>query len=44
MLYEVYASPEAFQTHWTGRSIQQVRQDTAGLQVSLTGVRCDLIE
>jgi quinol monooxygenase YgiN len=26
MLYEVYASPEAFQTHWTGRSIQQVRQ------------------
>jgi quinol monooxygenase YgiN len=44
MLYEVYASPEAFQTHWTGRSIQQVRQDTAGLQVSLTGVRSDLIE
>jgi quinol monooxygenase YgiN len=44
MLYEVYASPEAFQTHWTGPSIQQVRQDTAGLQVSLTGVRCDLIE
>jgi quinol monooxygenase YgiN len=23
MLYEVYASPEAFQTHWNGTSIQQ---------------------
>ena len=44
MLYEVYASPEAFQTHWTGSSIQQIRQDTAGMQVSMTGVRCNLVE
>jgi quinol monooxygenase YgiN len=44
MLYEVYASPEAFQTHWTGPSMQQVKEDTAGLQVSLSGVRCDLAE
>ena len=44
MLYEVYASPEAFQTHWNGTSIQQVKQETEGLQVSLTGVRCDLLE
>jgi quinol monooxygenase YgiN len=44
MLYEVYASPEAFQSHWTGASMQQIKQDTAGMQISLTGVRCDLAE
>ena len=44
MLYEVYASPEAFQAHWTGPSMQQVKQDAAGPQVSLSGVRCDLVE
>ena len=44
MLYEVYASPEAFEAHWTGPSIQQAKQDTTGLQVSLSGVRCDFVE
>jgi quinol monooxygenase YgiN len=44
MLYEVYASPEAFQAHWTGPSLQQIKRDSAGLQVSLTGVRCDIAE
>jgi quinol monooxygenase YgiN len=44
MLYEIYASPEAFEAHWTGPSIQQAKQDTTGLQVSLSGVRCDFIE
>jgi len=44
MLYEVYASPEAFQAHWTGPSMQQAKRDAAGLQVSLTGVRCDLAD
>jgi quinol monooxygenase YgiN len=44
MLYELYASPEAFQTHFNGPSIQQMRQESAGLQVSLTGVRCNLVE
>jgi quinol monooxygenase YgiN len=44
MLYEVYASPEAFQAHWTGPSMLQVKQDSAGLQVNLSGVRCDLVE
>jgi len=44
MLYEVYASPEAFRTHWNGASIQQMRQDAAELQVSLKGVRCNLVE
>ena len=44
MLYEVYASPEAFQAHLNGASIQQMRQETARLRVSLKGVRCDLVD
>ncbi|MDI4231795.1 antibiotic biosynthesis monooxygenase [Bradyrhizobium sp. 31Argb] len=44
MLYEVYASREAFDAHLTGASIQQMRHDSAGLQVSLNGVRCNLTE
>ena len=44
MLYEVYASPEAFEANWTGPSMQQAKQDTTGLQVSLSGVRCDFVE
>jgi len=44
MLYEVYASPDAFQAHWNGESMKQVRRDTEGIQASLSGVRCDLVE
>ena len=44
MLYELYASKEAFDEHWNGPSINQIRKDAAGLQASLTGVRCDLVE
>jgi quinol monooxygenase YgiN len=44
MLYEVYASSEAFDAHLTGASIKQMRRDSDGLQVSLKGVRCDLME
>jgi quinol monooxygenase YgiN len=44
MLYEVYASPEAFQAHWQGESMKQMRRDSEGLHVSLSGVRSDLIE
>jgi quinol monooxygenase YgiN len=44
MLYEVYASPEAFQAHWNGESMKQARQDTQGMVLSLTGVRCNLAE
>ena len=44
MLYEVYASPEAFEAHWTAQSMQQAKQDTTGLQVSLSGVRCDFVK
>jgi quinol monooxygenase YgiN len=44
MLYEVYADPEAFKAHWNGASMKQVRRDAGGLQVSLSGVRSDLVE
>jgi quinol monooxygenase YgiN len=37
MLYEVYASPEAFQTHWNGISIQQMKQEAAGTTGELRG-------
>ena len=44
MLYEVDASSEAFEAHWTGPSMLQAKQDTTSLQVSLSGVRCDFVE
>jgi quinol monooxygenase YgiN len=44
LLYELYESPEAFDAHWNGPSVQQTRQDAAGLSVSLTGTRCALVE
>jgi quinol monooxygenase YgiN len=44
MLYEVYESLEAFQAHWNGPSMQQMKQDAGALQVGLSGVRCDLAE
>ena len=44
MLYEVYASPEAFDAHWTGPSMQQAKQDTAGLMISMSGELCDFAE
>lgn len=40
MLYEVYASEEAFEAHMTGDSISKVRQNTPGMLVSLSGIRC----
>jgi quinol monooxygenase YgiN len=39
MLYEVYASSEAFVAHWNGPSKQQAERDFKGLKVSATGVR-----
>jgi quinol monooxygenase YgiN len=44
MLYELYSSKEAFDAHWNGASVQQVLKDAKDLQVSLNGVRCDLVE
>jgi quinol monooxygenase YgiN len=44
MLYEVYASPEAFEMHWNGASKQQANRDWEGLKISASGVRCEIIE
>ena len=44
LLYEVYASQEAFDAHWNGASMKQIRQEAAHLQVSLKGTRCNLVE
>ena len=43
MLYEVYASQEAFETHWNDRAKQAANKDLEHLRVSATGVRCDLV-
>jgi quinol monooxygenase YgiN len=44
MLYEVYASPAAFEAHWNGPSKQQANRDWEGLKASASGVRCDIAE
>jgi quinol monooxygenase YgiN len=44
MLYEVYASPEAFETHWHGPAKQEANRDLEPLRVSVSFVRCDLVE
>lgn len=44
LLYEVYASPEAFQTHWNGPSLEQMLKDAGHLQAGLTGIRCNPVE
>lgn len=44
LLYELYESLEAFQAHWNGASMKQVRADTAGIQSTMSGTRCDLVE
>jgi quinol monooxygenase YgiN len=44
MLYEVYASPEAFEAHWNGPSKQQAERNFRDLKVSASGVRCDVFE
>jgi len=44
MLYELYASREAFEAHWTGASLQQIKRDAGGLQESITGMFCDPLE
>jgi len=44
MLYELHASPEAFETHWHGPAKQEANPDLEPLRVSLSFVRCDLVE
>jgi quinol monooxygenase YgiN len=42
--YEVYASPEAFETHWNGPAKQAANRDLEPLRISVSFVRCDLME
>jgi quinol monooxygenase YgiN len=44
ILYELYASQDAFELHWNGASHQQVRKETADLQLDVTAVRCRPVE
>jgi quinol monooxygenase YgiN len=44
MLYEFYASTEAFETHWHGSAKQEANPDLEPLRVSRSFVRCDLVE
>jgi quinol monooxygenase YgiN len=44
ILYEVYASREAFETHWHGPAKQEANQHLEPLRVSASAVRCDLVE
>ncbi len=39
-----YASPEAFETHWHGPAKQEANRDLEPLRVSVSFVRCDLVE
>ena len=44
ILFEVYASPEAFETHWNGPAKRAAGRDLDPLRVSAGAVRCDLVE
>jgi quinol monooxygenase YgiN len=44
MLYEVYASPDAFEAHWSGQAKREANRDLEPLRVNASAVRCDLIE
>ena len=44
LLYEVYASPEAFEMHWNGAAKQEANRDLDRLRVSASAGRCDLVE
>ena len=42
MLFEVYADASAFEAHWNGRSMAQIRREIESHVVSLTGIRCSI--
>jgi quinol monooxygenase YgiN len=43
MLYQAFASPEAFEAHWNGASKQQADRDLQALKVSATRMLCDIV-
>ena len=44
MLYELYASSEAFKVHLDGESMKQMKRDADGLSINISGAHCDLAE
>jgi quinol monooxygenase YgiN len=44
MLYELYASPEAFEVHWNGPAKQEANRDLEPFRTRVTFVRCDPVE
>jgi (4S)-4-hydroxy-5-phosphonooxypentane-2,3-dione isomerase len=44
MIYEVYADDAAFEDHYNGPSIRQVRQEASGMLLKLHGTRCSVPE
>lgn len=40
LIYEVYQDDAAFEVHFNGPSIAQLRQEAAGMIVKLIGTRC----
>jgi len=44
MLYEVYASPEAFDAHWNGLAKKEANRDLEPLRANASALRCNLVE
>jgi quinol monooxygenase YgiN len=44
MIFEVYADEAAFEVHYNGPSIRQVRQEASGMLLKLYGTRCSVPE
>ena len=46
MLYELYTDDAAFDAHWNGASIKQIREEAeaAGIAMKISGVRCTPVE
>ena len=42
--YEVYRDGSAFETHRSGRSLAQLREEIAGMVVKLQGTRCTVVD
>ena len=44
MLYEVYRDDAAFEAHWNGPSMKQIREEAAAIIVKISGIRCTPVE
>ena len=42
--YEMYRDASAFEEHLNGRSLAQLKEETAGIVVNLQGVRCAVVD